>query len=528
MKRLVNCRSALPLVAALLATLASADAAALTQPDGTVIPVHPGSNNLWDMFASLGEPIDPVADAADVPETFDPTCNLTFTLVTRGGAAFQNVFGWYNVTGQKPPTNDLHVLLDCNAQPGQAFPLAIKNDPNYKGGKIGFFLITPQNQPSYCASTNNIGYVYYSEKSFNPDNMGPNNSYIHLLIYDSKVKSKAYYFAWEDLFGGGDNEFTDFVGRVDGINCANGGGACQTGKPGVCGAGTLECQNGVLTCVQTFQPSPEKCDAIDNDCNGQVDDGGHLCDPGYVCDKGNCVPECGKEIQCTGTAVCDSGYCVDPKCAMVKCDSGKKCVAGKCVGPCDGVKCPHGQVCSVGVCLDPCKAITCDPDQVCVAGACLEKCQCAGCPMGQACQPDGRCIDAACAMVSCKPGTYCDPSGQCVDDCKGAQCPMGEVCSMGSCVASMTSGAGGGGQGGGSISIGAGGDASGSTSSGVGGQSTGSGNGVTEGPAKKSGCACALEDGDGDGAALFAIGAALAAIATRRGGSARARKPKLR
>ncbi len=49
--------------------------------------------------------------------------------------------------------------------------------------------------------------------------------------------------------------------------------ACSTGKLGVCAAGTEHCVGGCLACVQTTQASPEKCDGLDDDCNGKVDDG---------------------------------------------------------------------------------------------------------------------------------------------------------------------------------------------------------------------------------------------------------------
>ena len=31
-----------------------------------------------------------------MPETFHPTCALTYEVLSRGTASFQNAFGWYN------------------------------------------------------------------------------------------------------------------------------------------------------------------------------------------------------------------------------------------------------------------------------------------------------------------------------------------------------------------------------------------------------------------------------------------------
>ncbi|MFT3841637.1 MAG: putative metal-binding motif-containing protein [Myxococcaceae bacterium] len=51
-----------------------------------------------------------------------------------------------------------------------------------------------------------------------------------------------------------------------------GGGACSTGQSGVCAAGTLTCGSGTISCVRNVAPSTEKCDNLDNDCNGQTDE----------------------------------------------------------------------------------------------------------------------------------------------------------------------------------------------------------------------------------------------------------------
>ncbi len=63
----------------------------------------------------------------------------------------------------------------------------------------------------------------------------------------------------------------DCNGTVD-DNVPGTGGACSTGALGPCAAGTIACQGGVIDCFANVTPSPETCDGVDNDCNGTVDD----------------------------------------------------------------------------------------------------------------------------------------------------------------------------------------------------------------------------------------------------------------
>ncbi len=95
---------------------------------------------------SLSSGLDAVAEAKITPETFHPTCALTFTVVSRGNARFHSAFGWYNVpkSGGPPAASDLHVMLDCNAAEGKSVVLDVRSDPAYSGGDIGFFLVTPE------------------------------------------------------------------------------------------------------------------------------------------------------------------------------------------------------------------------------------------------------------------------------------------------------------------------------------------------------------------------------------------------
>jgi hypothetical protein len=51
------------------------------------------------------------------------------------------------------------------------------------------------------------------------------------------------------------------------------GQSCETGQLGVCSAGTNMCSNGTLSCQPNQSPLTEVCDGLDNDCNGQTDEG---------------------------------------------------------------------------------------------------------------------------------------------------------------------------------------------------------------------------------------------------------------
>jgi len=486
-----------------LAALAWASVAlALTQPNGAPIPT---GNSLQGLFNSRGEAINALNDAATTPETFTPSCGLTFEVLQRN-AGYKNSFGWYNATGSKPPLSDLHEFLSCNDGVGTKKVLDIKKDPAYLGGLIGFYQATGS-----CATVTNNAAIFYSEKKYNPDG-NQANPYIHLLIYNSTVTPKAFYFGWEDLLSGGDNDFDDLTTFVTGISCSGGGGKCQTGKPGVCADGTNQCQSGQLTCVQLVSPSPEKCDGFDNDCNGSVDDG-DICPTGQVCDNGVCVPKCGGgEFECPPSKACktDKGVCVDPACLSVTCPEGSKCVGGTCLDPCAGATCPKGQACIAGNCVDPCVAISCDTSQVCVAGACVDKCQCAGCPATDQCEPSGLCNPAACVGKTCPAGQYCASDGTCTDSCTGVTCPAGQACAAGQC-APVTTGTGGaagdGGIGlGGGISLG-GGSSGGSGGSGAAGGGSGNLSGGTTDAADDGGCGCRAA-----GARRGALGVTLAAL----------------
>lgn len=461
--------------------------------------------------------LDPWTDGAVTPETFTPTCPLTFRMLTRGTARFRDAFGWYNVTGAKPAASDLHVMLGCDAQPGAEVVLDVRNDPAYLGGQIGFFLMTPEahGAPGECAGgdccarpdrlSSTVGHVYYSERQYNPDANG-SQSLIHLVTFDSRVTARKFYFAWEDIYGASNNDFTDFVTSVQGVECSGGGVHCDTGLDGVCGVGLTTCRTGELRCVGLEQESAEECDALDNDCDAAVDEDA-TCPNGELCDHGRCLPNCdlGEEFQCPPSATCDhdTGRCVDPDCVGITCDEGQICQGGRCVTPCDGITCPVGTVCREGQCIDPCANVVCQPGQVCREGICFAGCSdCAGivCTGNLVCSSDsGDCADPSCPQ-GCSEGTYCS-DGDCIDACEGAVCPAGQSCQGGQCCRP------------GECDPGSGGDPD---------AGPGGGNGDPGGPA--GGCGC---NGSGGPAGVLLVLLALIAVVRPRAPS-RTRLRRLR
>src|SRR5690606_35463291 len=130
-------------------------------------------------------------------------------------------------------------------------------------------------------------------------------SFIHLVVFDSRITPRKFYFAWEDIFGGSNNDFTDLVTSVDGVECSGGGTPCDTGQPGTCSQGLQACRAGVLECVPLTSPVSEQCDGLDNDCDGITDEEA-TCPSGEVCSGGRCLPHCelGEEFQCPAFSEC--------------------------------------------------------------------------------------------------------------------------------------------------------------------------------------------------------------------------------
>jgi MYXO-CTERM domain-containing protein len=312
--------------------------------------------------------VDAILDANTGPETFlVPTlANGDFATVRvaliQEGAGFENIFGWYNV-GE--PNRRFPLVFSCRGGNrsayeaptdqgggvrGGGYTITIDFEAEftanrYRGKQIGFYLVTPEGSPNRnsgdaynnCATDPNdlgtianggvsidddgngtatdlegFGRVYFTENKLNND-----GNYVHYLVYQSAADAEDYYFAFEDLFRGGDNDYEDTMVKVEGLvptcipsqeicngeddNCngvadENVFRACSS----ACGSGQQACQftndgnpnNDWGTC-NAPQPQTETCNGVDDDCNGQVDDGL----VGTPCTANGCV----------GTNVCQSG-----------------------------------------------------------------------------------------------------------------------------------------------------------------------------------------------------------------------------
>jgi hypothetical protein len=195
---------------------------------------------------------------------------------------------------------------------------------------------------------------------------------------------------------------------------------------GICRAGTLRCVEGAMTCVGAILPRDEVCNGLDDDCDGGVDEGFDFqSDPAHC---GGCFQAC-----------VEGKTCLDGSCPLAfeaNCHNGidddqdglTDCEDPDCnQQPCgEGCVCLGGQrtetVCVGGLDEDGDGLIDCeDPD--CDQKSCGEGCVCKG----------GVRTETVCTGGLDEDGdglTDCED-----DDCAGASCgPHGRVCAAGACA----------------------------------------------------------------------------------------------
>jgi hypothetical protein len=252
----------------------------------------------------------------------------------------------------------------------------------------------------------------------------------------------------------------------------------------ICQVGTVTCVAGKYLCEGSISGIQEMCNCLDDDCDGQTDEGSDLCGgdaqcldcrcvspcregefqcpPGLYCDKsfadsniiGLCLPSKCEDVKCADTEACNpttgkcedlcakvtciSGYicvhgsCIENNCYGLGCPAGERCRDGKCeTNPCLGKECGKAQFCRDGECINACMD-KCSAGQTCASGKCVEN-PCGGpCFLGQSCV-DGKCVRNTCG--ECGDARVC-LGDKCVDDpCAGIKCPRGASCVSGECTA---------------------------------------------------------------------------------------------
>ncbi|UQA55284.1 MopE-related protein [Polyangium aurulentum] len=111
----------------------------------------------------------------------------------------------------------------------------------------------------------------------------------------------------------------DCDGTVD--DEAQEGGPCETNMLGACAEGKVQCKLAEPKCIPVNVALPEICNGIDDDCDGDLDEGSFCCpdaelngDESDVDCGGSCMNKCGTGRACLVSADCASGVCTADVC----------------------------------------------------------------------------------------------------------------------------------------------------------------------------------------------------------------------
>jgi hypothetical protein len=253
-----------------------------------------------------------------------------------------------------------------------------------------------------------------------------------------------------------------FCGATAGCGVADAGSAgtaCTTTEICSGGACKLSCQTGLVECGGIcIDPANNRqhCGATAG-CGVGGGSAGTVCPAGQVCSNGLC------QLSCQSGLVNCGGTCVDPQTSRVFCGASGLCGMGGMGSA--GSACTPGQVCSGGTCQLSCQMGLIDCDGTCVdpqssrlycgaTGACGKGgAGSAGtaCPVGLICSAGscklscqmgllecgGKCIDPQTNRQYCGATAGCGVGGS---GSAGTTCPTGQVCTGGSCQLSCQMG----------------------------------------------------------------------------------------
>ncbi|MCB9551670.1 MAG: terpene cyclase/mutase family protein [Myxococcales bacterium] len=227
-------------------------------------------------------------------------------------------------------------------------------------------------------------------------------------------------------------------GNIDEGDLPEVGDECDTGFFGICGPGELSCEGGGLSCVQLSRPVDEVCDGLDNDCDGNIDEEAIPADappcptglPG-VCAAG--IPSCTLgAFGCNPIEQPGTEICdgVDNNCDG-RVDEALRNACGRC-GPLPAERC-NGVDDDCDGRTDENPADICPGAEICARGVCGDPCAGNECPDGSQRCVDGACLDP-CDAADCPAGWGCR-DGFCIDPCDEVDCSPGQACVAGRCVA---------------------------------------------------------------------------------------------